>query len=204
MNWNRVRYTLWAPAYDRIVRAAPVIDAARRRSIEHLDLQSGERLLIIGAGTGLDLPHLPEGIDVSALDVTPAMLDQLRERARRAGRSVDARVGDARQLPWPAESFDAVLLHLVLAVMPEPERGVREAERVLRRGGRAAVFDKFLRADERPSLTRRAINALARVMFSDLNRRLEPMLEGTALTIERDEPAAFGGVYRIVGLRKSA
>jgi hypothetical protein len=46
------------------------------------------------------------------------------------------------------------------------------------------------------------MNTVARVLFSDLNRRLEPLLSGTNLVIERDEPAAFRGAYRVIGLRK--
>ena len=51
--WNRLRYTVWAPAYDVIARAAG-FDTARRLSLERLRLASGDRVLIVGAGTGLD------------------------------------------------------------------------------------------------------------------------------------------------------
>jgi ubiquinone/menaquinone biosynthesis C-methylase UbiE len=78
--------------------------------------------LIVGAGTGLDLEFLPPGVHVTAIDVTPAMLKQLERRAARTGGSVTARVMDARHLAFPDSSFGAVVMHLILAVMPEPER----------------------------------------------------------------------------------
>jgi ubiquinone/menaquinone biosynthesis C-methylase UbiE len=199
--WNRLRYTLWAPAYDAVARAAG-FDAARRKSIDRLRLASGDRLLIVGAGTGLDLDFLPPNVEVTAIDVTPAMLKQLERRAADTGRTVTARIMDARQLAFPDSSFDAVVLHLILAVMPQPERGVSEAVRVLKPGGRIAVFDKFLRDEERPSLKRRLLNALAKPLFSDLNRRLGPLIAGTPLVIEQDEPVAFGGTYRVATLLK--
>jgi ubiquinone/menaquinone biosynthesis C-methylase UbiE len=115
---------------------------------------------------------------------------------------VTARIMDARQLAFPDSSFDAVVMHLILAVMPEPERGLREAVRVLKPGRRIAVFDKFLRDDERPSLKRRLLNAIAKPLFSDLNRRIGPLVAGTRLVIEHDEPVAFGGAYRVVTLVK--
>jgi ubiquinone/menaquinone biosynthesis C-methylase UbiE len=197
--WNRLRYTVWAPAYNTIVGAAG-FSTARRLSIDRLRLASGDRVLIVGAGTGLDLDFLPSNVHVAAIDVTPAMLKHLERRAARTGRSVTVRVMDARQLAFPDSSFDAVVMHLVLAVMPEPERGLREALRVLKPGGRLAVFDKFLSDEEQPSLKRRLFNVFAKPLFSDLNRRLGPLIAGTPLVIEHDEPVAFGGTYRVVTL----
>jgi phosphatidylethanolamine/phosphatidyl-N-methylethanolamine N-methyltransferase len=199
--WNRLRYTAWAPAYDAVARAAGFA-AARRSSIDRLRQASGDHVLIVGAGTGLDLDFLPANVHVTAIDVTPAMLKHLERRAARSGRPVIARIMDARHLAFPDSSFDAVLMHLILAVMPEPERGVREAVRVLKPGGRVAIFDKFLGDEERPSLKRRLLNTVARPLFSDLNRRLGPLIAGTPLVIEHDEPVAFGGTYRVVTLRK--
>ena len=199
MKWNRLRYTVWAPAYDALVRAAG-FDDARRLSIDRLRLARSDRVLIVGAGTGLDLDHVPSNVHVTAIDVTPAMLKHLERRAAGAGRSVTTRIMDARQLAFPDSSFDAVVMDLILAVMPQPERGLREAVRVLKPGGRIAVFDKFLRDEERPSTKRRLLNALAKPLFSDLNRRLGPLIAGTPLVIEYDEPVAFGGTYRVVTL----
>jgi phosphatidylethanolamine/phosphatidyl-N-methylethanolamine N-methyltransferase len=200
--WNRLRYTVWAPAYDALARAAG-FDAARRLSIERLQLAPRDRVLLVGAGTGLDLDFLPSDVELTAVDVTPAMLRHLERRAARSGRSVAVRVMDARRLEMAASSFDAVVMHLILAVMPEPERGVSEAVRVLRPGGRIAVFDKFLRDGERPSLKRRVLNAVSKPLFSDLNRRLGPLIAGTPLVVEHDEPVAFGGAYRVVTLTKT-
>jgi ubiquinone/menaquinone biosynthesis C-methylase UbiE len=201
--WNRLRYTVWAPAYDAIARAGG-FDTARRLSIERLRLSAGSRVLIVGAGTGLDLECLPSNVHITAIDVTPAMLKHLERRARSTGHVVTARIMDARQLAFPDSSFDAVVMHLILAVMPEPERGLSEAVRVLKPGGRIAVFDKFLRDDERPTLKRRLLNVLAKPLFSDLNRRLGPLVAGTPLVIEHDEPVAFGGAYRVATLMNPA
>lgn len=194
---NRLRYTLYAPIYDRFVR----FERARRRSIELLDLIAGERVLLVGAGTGADLPLIPPGIDVLATELAPAML------ARAAGRRPGTRleVMDGECLALPDASFDAVILHLVLAVIPDPAACLREAARVLRPGGRIAVFDKFLPDGARPPLWRRLANAGARIVATDINRQLGAMLRasGTPLSVEHDEPALLGGVFRVVTLRRS-
>lgn len=105
-------------------------------------------------------------------------------------------------LAFSRAPFDAVLLHLVLSVVQDPEAVVDETARVLDSDGRVSIYDKFVPADETPSLPRRAVNLLAKVLFADLNRSLEPMLSGTYLrTEERD--TFLGGIYSVTIARPS-
>jgi phosphatidylethanolamine/phosphatidyl-N-methylethanolamine N-methyltransferase len=198
LSWNRLRYTLWAPFYDLVAR----FRRQRRRSIALLGLRPGERVLVVGAGTGADLPLIPPGVEVLATDLTPAMLARARPRVRTG---IELRVMDGQALDLPKESFDAVILHLIVAVIPDPAACLREASRVLKPGGRIAVFDKFLPDGERPSAARRLANVVTGTLFTDINRRLGEILErsGAPLTIEHDEPALLGGAFRILLLRKS-
>lgn len=197
--WQRLRYAIWSPFYDLALKP---FAAARRRSIELLDLQPGERVLIPGVGTGADLPLIPPDVQVVGTDLTPAML----RRARAAERpGLVLRVMDAADLDLPDASFDAVILHLILAVMAEPARGLSEATRVLRAGGRMVVFDKFLRDGARASLPRRAVNLPASLLFTDINRRFGDILRagGSGLEVLRQEEAGLRGLFRIVLLRKN-
>lgn len=196
--WNRLRYTLYAPLYDRVAR----FGRTRRRSLSLLELRPGERVLIDGAGTGADLPLLPPGVEIVATDLTPAMVERTRRRAERLGIAVDARVMDSHALDFPDASFDAVVLHLIVAVVPDPGRALHEAARVLRPGGRAVVFDKFVPDAAEPSRARRALNVVTRALFSDVTRRLGPLLAGTGLEVVRREPALLGGAFEIALLRK--
>ena len=197
--WNRVRYSLWAPFYDHIDR---FFRRQRRRSFEILNLQPGERALIVGAGTGLDLDFIPAGVEVAAIDITPAMIERLRKRAARLGLPVDARVMDGQALEYPDASFDAVVLHLILAVIPDPVCCVRETARVLKRGGRAIIFDKFAPDSGRLPLLIRLLSPFANILATNVTRRLGPILEGSGLRIVHQEPAKMGGLFRIALLQK--
>ena len=197
--WDRLRYTLHAPVYDSVVRR---LDAGRRQSLALADLRPGERVLIPGCGTGLDFPHLPSGLDVVAGDVAPGMNRAARATADRLGLDAEIRPLDAHRLDLPDDSFDVVLLHLLLAVVPDPEAAIREAARVLRPGGRVAVFDKFLPDGERPSLRRRLAGAVAPVVATDLNRQLGPLLDHAGLVLVHREPALFGGLFEAALARK--
>lgn len=154
-------------------------------------------------GTGADIPHLPAGVHVTATDLTPAMVERTRCLAARLGRPVDARVMDAQALDLADESFDAVLLHLILAVVPDPLAALREAERVLRPGGRATVLDKWVPEGAHPSLARRAANRVARVVATDITRQLGPLVARTSLTVDHRETLGMG-FFSLAVLRKPA
>jgi ubiquinone/menaquinone biosynthesis C-methylase UbiE len=193
-----LRYTVWAPVYDLLVGS---FAETRKASFRRLDPRPGERVLIVGAGTGADLPHLPRGCRVLATDLTPAMLGRARKHRRE---DTHLALMDGHELGVRTASFDAVVLHLVLAVIPEPARCLKEAARTLRPGGRMIVFDKFVRGPRTPTALR-VINPLARVLFTEMTRRFEDILarSGAPLVVERDEPAFLGGLFRHILLRRS-
>lgn len=156
----------------------------------------------MGAGTGLDLDFLPRDLAITAIDLTPAMLTRLKRRVDRQGRKVDAQVMNAEAMTFADGAFDAVILHLILAVVPDPVACVREAARVLRIGGRAVILDKFLPDDAPPPWILRLAAPLASFFGTEIMRQLLPILNGSGLAIVCNEPAALRGLFRIVVVGK--
>jgi phosphatidylethanolamine/phosphatidyl-N-methylethanolamine N-methyltransferase len=183
-SWNRRRYSLYAPVYDQLARP---FRAGRRRAIERLDLEADDHVLLLGCGTGLDLEFIPPAVEVTAVDVVPGMVDRTAARARAQGRDASVSVADGADLPFEAEAFDAVCLHLVLSVVPDPAGVAEETARVIRPDGRVSIYDKFVPAGETPSLTRRVLEPVASRLFASLTRSLEPMLAGTDLGVGETE-----------------
>ena len=194
--WRRARWRLYAPVYDRL--ASP-FERGRRRAVEWLSPTPGDRILLVGCGTGLDLEHMPDGPLITAIDIVPENVRRTAERAEALDLGVETRVADAEDLPFADDSFDAVALHLLLAVVPDPEAVLAETARVLTFDGRVSVFDKFVPEGTTPSLGRRAVNPVARLLFSDVTRKLEPMVAGTSLTVGTRE-WVLGGFYSVATL----
>jgi ubiquinone/menaquinone biosynthesis C-methylase UbiE len=198
--WATRRWSLYAPWYD--LAMARFAGWARRRAIALAGFRDGDRLLLVAAGTGLDLPHLPAGAHVVATDASAAMLARCAARAHALGREVEVRVMDAAALDVPDASFDGVVLHLALAVVPDPAAALREVVRVLRPGGRVSVFDKFLGDDAQPGVVRRALNALSWTFATTINRRLGPLLAEAGLRELAREPVGLGGLFVVAAAEK--
>ena len=197
---NFAIYRFYAPVYDKVF--GWVFAGARRRAIRMLELERDARVLLPGVGTGLDLDLLPDEIKVTAIDLSPEMLAQARIKLHR--RAINWALMNAQTLGLPSESFDAVVLSLILSVAPDGAQVFREAWRVLRRNGTLIIFDKFLPETSKLSPMRRWVGALISAMGTDPNRRLTDLIGGVSdLIVERNEPGLLGGQYRILVLRKS-
>lgn len=108
------------------------------------------RVLEIGIGTGANLPHYGADVtEIVGIEPEAAMLDRARQTA--AGLTLPApltlAVGDAQALEYPDESFDTVLMCLVLCTIPDPLKALQEARRVLKPGGQV-VFLEHVRSPE--------------------------------------------------------
>lgn len=113
---------------------------------------AGGRMLEIACGTGIVTRRLaaalPEGATLTATDLNEAMLDVARRHVGAEGQQrVSFRVADAQELPFADGSFDRVVCQFGMMFLPDKERGMREARRVLRPGGRFlfSVWDSLER-----------------------------------------------------------
>ncbi len=168
-------YTLLAPIYDSIVSGP--IDAYRKKSIARITDTKNKNILINGIGSGLDIPYLPDDANYIGTDITAAMLALAQKRVNSinpTNNNISLQLADSQALPFDDNHFDAVIMHLILAVVPKPELALQEACRVLKPGGKIFIFDKFIRHGQL-ALGRRFLNIFLRhiatrtdVIFEDV------------------------------------
>jgi SAM-dependent methyltransferase len=129
---------------ERFPDDAPAYAAA----VADLGLRAGDTVLDAGCGTGRALPALREAVGpggtLLGADLTPEML----HAAVRAGRERSAwlMLADVGRLPLRDASFDAVFAAGLISHLPDPRAGLRELARIVRPGGRLALFHPIGRA----------------------------------------------------------
>ena len=130
--------------YLDAARRQPVVAASKEWSVAQLQLESGQRALDVGCGTGEDVVSMaalvgPTGQAIG-LDSSHAMISEASRRHRDVPQA-SFRVGDAERLPFAGRSLDGCRAERTLQHLSDPKAAVAEMARVVREGGRAALVE---------------------------------------------------------------
>lgn len=124
---------LFGRLYDPVMEVPENLGLRRLRE-KALDGLRG-RVLELGIGTGRNLPLYPEGVThLVGVDPDGAMLDRARGRTRQAPFPVDLIPASAEELPFGDAHFDAAVATLAFCTIPDPQKALSEARRVLKEG----------------------------------------------------------------------
>jgi phosphatidylethanolamine/phosphatidyl-N-methylethanolamine N-methyltransferase len=139
-------YARWAPVYDLVF--GTVFERARHAAIAATN-RVGGRILDVGVGTGICLPHYAPTTRVVGVDLSEPMLHKARKRvAEQALRHVEClEVMDAERLIFPEGSFDVVVAQYVVNTVPHPEIALDEFARVLKPGGEIILINRVSAED---------------------------------------------------------
>ena len=142
----RHAYRRWAPVYD--FTFGLVAEAGRKHAVRIINRRKG-RVLEVGVGTGLSLPCYGGHLTITGIDLSPEMLTKASDKVERKklANVVALHEMDAGALAFPDESFDTVVAMYVMTVVPEPERVMRELERVCAPGGEVILVNHFSQED---------------------------------------------------------
>jgi phosphatidylethanolamine/phosphatidyl-N-methylethanolamine N-methyltransferase len=138
----RHAYRRWAPVYD--FTFGLIAEAGRKHAVRIINRRKG-RVLEVGVGTGLSLPCYGGHLAITGIDLSPEMLAKAKDKVERKklGNVNSLHEMDAGALAFPDESFDTVVAMYVMTVVPEPDRVMRELERVCAAGGEVILVNHF-------------------------------------------------------------
>jgi ubiquinone/menaquinone biosynthesis C-methylase UbiE len=132
--WDKV-----APNFD--VMAGRGAENRWRPFKEELFAHMDGKILFLALGTGLDIPTFPSGKTITAIDISPKMLEKAKPRIAGYNGELLAQVMDVHDMPFEDNSFDQVFTSCTFCSVPRPIEGLQQLRRILRPGGELFMFE---------------------------------------------------------------
>ena len=131
--WNRAAQT-----FDRFNRGLEIRHGPQKH---RLFSKCRGKVLLVAAGTGLDFDHFPDGLEVTAIDFSPAMVERATAKASRMHAKIEVLEEDVQNLSFADGSFDTVVTSCTFCSVPDPVLGLKELYRVLVDNGQLLMFE---------------------------------------------------------------
>jgi phosphatidylethanolamine/phosphatidyl-N-methylethanolamine N-methyltransferase len=194
-------YRRWAPVYDLVF--GRITKGGRLLAAEHVNAQGGS-VLEVGVGTGLALDYYAPHVRVTGIDLSSEMLREAEARAQKRGlrNLVALSRMDAREIRFPAASFDHVAAMHIMSVVPEPDRVLNELARVCRPGGSVMIANHFAGRAEGWSGMERLAAPLANLLGWHSDFAIERVLGHPKLRLEETRQVRPFGLMTYLRFRR--
>jgi ubiquinone/menaquinone biosynthesis C-methylase UbiE len=193
--WNRT-----ARLYDYMMALMERVVVRKWRRLLWSRVETS-RVLEIGVGTGNNIPYYPADAEITAVDFSEGMLKRARDKASRHKVKVNLQQMDAQNLEFADNTFDTVVGTMVFCSVPDPVRGIREVERVCKRGGKVVLLEQDFSANRFSRLLAKLVNPLVMQMGSDFRRRTIDDVAKSGLKVER-VTNLWAGLFKLIEARK--
>lgn len=201
VNRLRAKWEKFAPRYDKAIGFFERVQFGDGR--EWVCSQAEGDVLEVAVGTARNLAFYPEGVRLTGIDFSPAMLALARSRAAGLGRGIDLREADARALPFRDESFDTVVCTLGLCGFPDERAAITEMHRVLRPQGTLLLLDHVGSHHRLLHFGQWLLEKMTVRTIGDYQtRRPLPLVEQAGFVIRRQERLKAGTVERLAATKQ--
>ncbi len=168
-----------------------------------LSLAKG-KVLEIGVGTGKNLPYYPEDVEVTGIDFSRGMLEKAERRRELGLKNVKLMLMDAQNLEFGDNTFDTVVSTFVFCTVPDPVKGLEEAYRVLKPGGRAIFLEHMKSKSKLLNVPLYLMDPVMRALTgTSMVRETQKNIEKAGFKIERVENLFFDIVRLIIATKPS-
>lgn len=190
------KYNRFAPWYDFVEGIPDALGIKRLR--RNLLRKASGTVLEVAVGTGKNLPYYPPGCQITAVDISEAMLERARRRAERLSLSVAFSLMDAEALSFPSRSFDTAVSTLTVCTLPNATAALQEMARVCKPNGRILLLEHG--RSDREWLARwqdRRDDRHAKQLGCHWNREPLESVKRAGLTVTRAQRCFFG-VFHLI------
>ena len=156
-------------------------------------------MLEVGVGTGLCLPMYPAHCDVTAIDLSEAMLAKAASRVKTLGlTNVTLERMDAGKMTFADDTFDVVIAAYVVTAVPDYRKLMSEMVRVSRPGGRLVLLNHFTQDSPIIAAVEKAISPICVKIGFRTDLSVDEVIDGWPLIKERDERVKPLGMWHVV------
>lgn len=198
-------YNRYAQIYDFFF--GKVFAEGRAVAIEIINqiLVDGAKVLDVGVGTGLSLPHYKRSLKITGVDISEKMLRiaQKRVAKKKLYHINELLCMDAENLNFPDNSFDSVVAMYVSSVVPNPQKFLSEVERVCRPGGDVIIVNHFASQNFWIGGIEKFFSPLSRFLGFRTHMQESYLLEKTTLKKFRTYKVNIFDQFRVLHLKKN-
>lgn len=143
------------------------------------------RVLFLALGTGLDIDSFPSGQDITAIDISPRMLERARERVAAYPGELRALEMDVHDLSFADGAFDQAFTSCTFCSVPDPVAGLKSLKRVLKPGGELRMFEHTGSAYFPFKQMLNLMTLISRLSGPDMNRSTVANVEAAGFELKR-------------------
>jgi len=175
--WDRA-----AKSFDYMTGIGP----DKRWAPEKRKLFSGMegKVLFLALGTGLDIEFFPPGRDITAIDISPKMIEVAMPRVESYEGTIRAVQMDVHEMDFPDASFDQIYTSCTFCSVPRPAEGLESLRRVLKSGGSLRMFEHTGSRFFPFNILMNVMTPITRTLGPDMNRNTTENVKAAGFVIE--------------------
>jgi len=160
------------------------------------------KVLEIGFGTGLNLPHYPSGIkELTVIEPNTGMHSLALKQIMNSSIKVDHRTLDGEKLPFKAKTFNSVVSTFTFCTIKDLQKALKEARRVLKTSGKLFFLEHGLSPDKTIQKWQDRLNPIQNIfgVGCNLNRNMEKIIKNASFKVLSLDKFYYEKLPKIIG-----